>query len=143
MKKLMFFAFMLTSIMLTGCDKETILNENDIPAEIKTYVETHFPGSKILQCVKDKDGLELNYDVIIDGNFKLEFNKKKEIESIDGNSKLPDSVIPAKILAHVQANFPSNFITDWELNRNDQEVELDNGMELLFNKDGDFLRIDN
>ena len=143
MKKLLFLVFMMTTIILTGCDKETILNENDIPAEIKTYVETHFPGAKILQCVKDKDGLELNYDVIIDGNFQLEFNKKKVIESIDGVSKLPDSVIPAKILTYVQTNYVSNFITDWELDRNNQQVELDNGIELKFNKNGDFLRIDN
>jgi len=143
MKKLLFLVFMMTTLILTGCDKETILNENDIPVEIKTYVETHFPASKILQCVKDKDGLELNYDVIIEGNFKLEFNKKKEIESIDGVTQLPDSVIPAKILNYVQTNYASNFITDWDLDRNDQQVELDNGLELKFNKSGDFLRIDN
>ena len=143
MKKLLFLVFMMTTFILTGCGKETILNENDIPTEIKTYVEKHFPGSKILQCVKDKDGLELNYDVIIEGNFKLEFNKKKEIESIDGVTQLPDSVIPAKILNYVQTNYASNFITDWDLDRNDQQVELDNGLELKFNKSGDFLRIDN
>ena len=143
MKKLLFLVFMMTTLILTGCDKETILNENDIPVEIKTYVEPHFPASKILQCVKDKDGLELNYDVIIEGNFKLEFNKKKEIESIDGVTQLPDSVIPAKILNYVQTNYASNFITDWDLDRNDQQVELDNGLELKFNKSGDFLRIDN
>jgi len=133
----------MTTFILTGCGKETILNENDIPTEIKTYVEKHFPGSKILQCVKDKDGLELNYDVIIEGNFKLEFNKKKEIESIDGVTKLPDSVIPAKILTYVQTNYSSNFITDWDIDRNDQQIELDNDIELKFNKSGDFLRIDN
>jgi len=143
MKKLLFLVFMMTTFILTGCGKETILNENDIPTEIKTYVEKHFPGSKILQCVKDKDGLELNYDVIIEGNFKLEFNKKKEIESIDGVTKLPDSVIPAKILTYVQTNYSSNFITDWDIDRNDQQIELDNDIELKFNKSGDFLRIDN
>lgn len=81
--------------------------------------------------------------MIIEGNFKLEFNKKKEIESIDGVTQLPDSVIPAKILNYVQTNYASNFITDWDLDRNDQQVELDNGLELKFNKSGDFLRIDN
>lgn len=138
----MFIALLITSFQLTGCDKESILNENQVPAEIKTYVEKHFPGKKILQCIKDKDGLELSYDVIVEGNFTLEFNRKKEIESVKGLTQIPDSVIPEKILNYVKTNYPGNYIIEWDVDRNNQQIKLDNRLELEFNKSGDFLRID-
>ena len=41
------------------------------------------------------------------------------------------------------ANYPDNFITDWELDDKKQKVKLDNGLELEFNKEGNFLKLDN
>ncbi len=128
---------------LSGCDREIILNVlTDVPSEISTYVATHFPGNKILQAVKDKDGLIKTYDIVLAGNISLEFNRKKEIIDIDSDSKLPDSVIPEKLRAYVNSNFPDNFITDWELEDRNQQVGLNNGLDLEFTMNGDFIRID-
>ncbi|HRN35251.1 MAG TPA: PepSY-like domain-containing protein [Saprospiraceae bacterium] len=143
MKKILFLAFMISTISLIGCDdKETLLDADKIPAEIKTYVEKHFPGKNILQCIKDVDGLEVSYDVVVEGGYKLEFNRDKKIDSVKGVSKLPDSVVPEKILAYVASNYPGNYIIEWDVDKSTQEVKLDNRLELVFNSAGDFLRID-
>ncbi|KXK17124.1 MAG: PepSY-like domain-containing protein [Saprospiraceae bacterium] len=143
MKKILFLAFMISTISLIGCDdKETLLDADKIPAEIKTYVEKHFPGKNILQCIKDVDGLEVSYDVVVEGGYKLEFNRDKKIDSVKGVSKLPDSVVPEKILAYVASNYPGNYIIEWDVDKTTQEVKLDNRLELVFNSAGDFLRID-
>ncbi|HMY83055.1 MAG: PepSY-like domain-containing protein [Saprospiraceae bacterium] len=143
MKKILFLAFMISTISLIGCDdKETLLDADKIPAEIKTYVEKHFPGKNILQCIKDVDGLEVSYDVVVEGGYKLEFNRDKKIDSVKGVSKLPDSVVPEKILAYVASNYPGNYIIEWDADKTTQEVKLDNRLELVFNSAGDFLRID-
>ena len=76
-------------------------------------------------------------------SISLEFNRKKEIIDIDGVAQLPNSVIPEKILQYVTTNYPTNFITDWELDDKNQQVQLDNGLDLEFKMNGDFLRIDN
>jgi hypothetical protein len=74
---------------------------------------------------------------------KLEFNSAKEIVDIDGNNKkLPDSVIPEKILSYVGSVFPNAFVTDWKLEGRFQKVELNNSMDLLFDADGNFKKID-
>ena len=73
----------------------------------------------------------------------MEFNRKKEVIAIDGVTQLPNSVIPEKILQYVNINYPTQFITDWELDFDNQQIELNNGLDLEFNKKGDFLRIDN
>ena len=143
MKKILFLAFMISTISLIGCDdKETLLDADKIPAEIKTYVEKHFPGKNILQCIKDVDGLEVSYDVVVEGGYKLEFNRDKKIDSVKGVSKLPDSVVPEKILAYVASNYPGNYIIEWDADKTTQEVKLDNRLELVFNSAADFLRID-
>ena len=115
---------------------------SEIPSEIKSYITKHFSGHTILQVVKERDG-SLSYDIILSDNVHLEFNKKKEITDISSNSKLPDSIIPDKILSYVNANYPNNYIKDWELtDRKNPQVELDNGLELVFDKSDNFLRID-
>ncbi len=143
MSKHLLSAFVLVlSLSLTSCDKESILSLNNIPAEIENYISSHFPGNKIIQAVEDLDGFTKTYDIILDGSIRLEFNRKKEIIEIDGISQLPDSVIPEKIRNYVSINFPTNVITDWEIEGKNQQVGLDNGLDLEFTKNGDFLRID-
>jgi hypothetical protein len=73
----------------------------------------------------------------------LEFNRKREIISIDGTSQLPTSVIPEKIFQYVENNYFGNVITDWELDGKNQQIELNNGLDLEFDMNGDFLRLDN
>lgn len=142
MKKLAYVLLLMSTWFIPACESQKVLAENDIPAAITTYVNTHFPSSKILQAVKDKEGLSKSYDVILEGNITLEFNKKHEVTSIESSSALPDSVIPEKILSYIKANYPGNHIVQWELDDNRQQVELNNKLELEFNKAGDFLRID-
>lgn len=138
----MSIALLLAVFTLASCDKETLVQDNDLSKEIRTFISTHFPSNRIIQSVKDRDGLELTYDILLDGNIKLEFNKKNQIIDIESREKLPDSVIPAKILDYVSANYSGNFITGWEIDGRNQQVKLNNGLELEFNMDGDFLRID-
>lgn len=135
-------AVVILSLVLVSCDKEKIISSSELPHEISTYISTHFPGNDILQVIKDREGLTKTYDVILSGNISLEFNRKNKIADIDGISKLPDSVIPEKIGQYVVANYPDNVITGWELDDKTQQIQLDNGLDLEFNMQGDFLRID-
>lgn len=137
--------FSLALLMLfsfSSCDKEEILSDEKFPDEITLFISTHFPDNEIRQVVKDNDGFNRTYDVVLSGNIKLEFNRKKEIIDIESDSKLPDSVIPVKILQYVNENYPDDFISSWELDGKKQKVELNGGLDLEFDKNGNFLRID-
>ncbi len=128
---------------LTSCDKEEVIPSSDLPSEITSYVSTHFPNNTIVQVINDRDGLSKTYDILLSENISLEFNRKKEIIDIDAVTQLPNSVIPEKIRQYVTTNYSTNFITDWELDDKNQQVQLDNGLDLEFKMNGDFLRIDN
>lgn len=140
MKKMLFWV--IIPLLFMSCEKEEILPENDIPAEIISYTTTHFPDNPIIQAVKDTDGLEVQYDVILQGSYSLEFNRKLEVTEIEGISKLPDSTIPAEILSYVTVNYAENYIVAWELDDRNQQINLNNGLEIEFSMSGDFLRID-
>ena len=146
MKKLQVLGIIATLGLLlfaTSCDEEKGLSENEIPNEITTYVTTHFPTNNIIRVTEDKDGTRKSYDVVLSGNIKLEFNRQREITDIDSSSRLPDSVIPQAIRDYVSENYPDNFITDWELEDNHQQVGLNNDIDLEFTMDGEFIRVDN
>lgn len=136
------FGLGLLIFFFTACDKESVVAENQLPTEAVMYIQTHFPEHKIVQIVKDRDGLSVSFDVILDGGYKLEFERKGAIKGVEGTAKLPDSVIPTPVLEYVNANYADQHIIDWELDDNGQEVKLINGLELKFDKQGNFLRLD-
>lgn len=136
------FGLGLLVLFFTACDKESVIAEDSLPNDVSTYIETHFPEHEIVQIVKDRDGLSVSYDVLLSGGYKLEFDRKGKIEGVEGSAKLPDSVIPEPVLAYVNANYPEHYIIDWELDDKGQEVKLVNGLELKFDKTGNFLRLD-
>ncbi|MFB2118418.1 PepSY-like domain-containing protein [Parapedobacter sp. 2B3] len=144
MKKVIYsvFSFAVALVLFTACDKESIVSADGLPKDAQLFIAQHFPGHEILQVVKDRDDLKTTYDVYLSDGFNLDFDKKGKILGVEGTSKLPDSVVPEKILAYVQANFPDHFIRDWELDDRGQEVTLSDGMDLKFDGAGNFLRID-
>ena len=127
---------------LTGCDKKTTVQNNELPQEIRTSVTALFPSHRILHSVKDRDGLELTYDILLDGNIQLEFNSRNHLIEIDSPNRLPDAAIPSKIKSYVSTNYPADYIISWELDDRGQQIKLNNGLELEFNLAGDFVRID-
>ena len=123
-------------------DDDEILAIADIPSAITEYISTHFSSSTIIGAWMDNDDDETTYEINLDGDIELEFNSQFEIISIESDSQLPDSVIPQAILDYVAEYYPDNYITEWELEDNYQEVELDNDIELEFTLDGVFIRVD-
>jgi hypothetical protein len=144
MKKLALNGMLLASLALSlaSCQKDTVLPAAEIPAELTDYLNQHFSDQPVLQVIKDRDGFTKTYDIILEGGVTLEFNRSYEVIDIDGNNKLPDSVIPTKLLEYVNEKYPNSYITDWELEDKHQQVGLENGLTLEFNMDGTFLRID-
>ena len=136
--------FLMILLAVSGCDNEKVVDETNLPPQATEFIEAHFPDVSIARVVRDRDDLLTSFDVILDNRVELEFDKQGECFSVDGNAndKLPDSLIPLKILEYVQKNYPDQYITDWEKNKTIQEVSLSNNKELIFNLSGTFLRYD-
>lgn len=123
-------------------------NYENLPQNAKNYIKKHFKDFTINHYEKDQDLLDVEHKVYIgniNSSYKLEFDKKgniKKIESSDDKSALPNSVISVKMSQHVTGKFPNAKVMEWKKKKSTQVLELDNDIELIFNLNGDFLRID-
>lgn len=134
---------LVISFGFTSCYKDKILKDDEIPTEIRSYIEEHFPNHDLLKAKKERDKNEpTTYEISLSGSISLEFNKDYKIIEIDGITALPNSVIPPPILQYVQENYPNQVITDWEDIGTKQKVRLNEGLELIFDLEGNFLFID-
>lgn len=135
MKKILTILLMsIICVPATGCEKEDrAITLGDLPANAQTFITTHFGELKVALVTRDSDLFEKSYDVIFSNGSKVEFNGKGEWKSVDCKyDKVPDGIIPAQILSHVNENFPDNFIVEIDRDTRDYEVQLDNDMELKF-----------
>ncbi|CEN50951.1 conserved hypothetical protein [Capnocytophaga canimorsus] len=55
---------------------------------------------------------------------------------------MPTEIIPQSISQYVQKNFPNVFVKEIKKRRSGYDVEISNGLDLEFNKQGKFIRID-
>ena len=84
-----------------------------------------------------------DYNVRLKDGTELDFDYKGNLEEIDCQTKaVPVGIVPEKITSYVSARFADAFIVKYAIDRREQKVELNNSLELEFDKDGNFLRID-
>lgn len=133
--------FLLLSI---GCanGQKPLVDNDQLPTSISIYITKHFPKHKIVQAILDKELFSKSYKVLLSENVQLDFDQKNQIEEIKSTTRLPDSVIPNTILTYVKTNYPENAIIAWERDNREQSIELDNKIELTFNKKGKLIEID-
>ncbi|KAA5541687.1 PepSY-like domain-containing protein [Adhaeribacter rhizoryzae] len=142
--KIFLGAGMLAVMFLFGCEKEQIISKNDLPQPAKDFISTHFAGVGIASVEKESDILEKTYDVILSNGTSLDFNEDGACTEIDGHTdKIPDSVVPTKILEYVQTNYAADFITSWEKDDSQQDIELASKLELKFGQESNFLQLEN
>lgn len=138
------FTFFLTALT-TGFSqqKESVALES-IPAEITTYVTQHFPATSIKDAYKEKESTpSFVYEINLKNGVELIFNSINQIIEIESNQALPASVIPAQIKQYVATNYPGAVIKEWSSKSNDrQEIGLNNGKDLIFDKNGTFLAVE-
>lgn len=132
-------AFIFTSVMAN--DKP--FEHSKLPQSAKSFVTSHFGGVKVISTMVDDDFIRPDYTVYFDGGAKVEFKNSGAWKEVSGgNSEIPSSIVPAKILQYVKSNLGDHKIVKIEVDRNDYEIRLANGVEASFSLNGDFMGID-
>ena len=124
-------------LMMTACSDKPVTAEQ-LPEPIKVFVEQNFPGQSITYAEKDIELTGSKYDVVLVDGSRIEFDRDNVWEKIEGTmtNPVPTALIPAAIAAHIQANYPDAMILKIDKEHYGYEVELANGLELKFNKQG-------
>lgn len=138
------YLFLLVFIGLISCEKEKLIEENSLPAAALDYIGLHYSNQEIVQIIRIRENVGgIAYSVILNDGSKLKFEKSGTCRSIErGSNGIPDSVILPKILEYVHVNYESEEIVEWDKDKKIIEIELSNGLELMFTEEGEFLKID-
>ena len=104
----------------------------------------NFPGQTISFAKKDLEGFGYQCDVVLADGTQIDFDTDDVWDKVACTlaNPVPTALIPAPIVAHIQANFPDAMITKIDKEHYGYEVELANGLELKFNKQGVLTEMD-
>ena len=146
MKKVMLtlavVALLTTSMGANAQDK--LIDLGQLPKQAQNFIKTY--SSKLsVAYVKLEDELfsKKSYEVKMNDGSEFEFDKNGEWKEIDMKRKsIPLSLIPQAIKEYVEKSFPKNNIVKLSRSSSKYEIELSNGLDLVFNSKGKFLRID-
>lgn len=124
--------------------QDKIVTLNQIPVTAQNFVKKHFSNLDISYVKEEKEYMMIKeYKVKFKNGEEVEFDKKGEWKEVDmKKGEVPSAIIPAKILNYVKKSFPDTHVMEIKRKSRYYEVEISNGLELEFNKKGDFLRID-
>ena len=113
------------------------------PAKAQTLLTKHFSNQKVVLATIESNVIGKNYDVVLKNGTKLEFDKKGNLTEIDcKQGTVPTQFIPQAIKNYLKANYARQSVKKIEMNKNEYEVELTNGLDLTFNKHFQLIDID-
>lgn len=130
-------------ISQTACSHEHAITYSELPAQGQSFVLQYFNVNDIAHIKKERDGLHNEYTVYMKNATKIEFDYRGSLESIDCEIyPIPEGIIPSMIVDYLVLHYPNHFAVKYSIDNYDIEIELGNGLELIFNLDGKFLGID-
>ena len=134
---------MVSCNMVANAGNDKPISVNALPAKAQTLLSQHFNGQKVMLATIESGVVSRSYDVVLQNGTTLEFDKKGNLTEIDcKQSIVPDQLIPQAIRNYLKENYPAQAVKKIEMNKNEYEVELANGLDLTFNKHFQLIDID-
>lgn len=134
---------MVSCNMVANAGNDKPISVNALPAKAQTLLSQHFNGQKVMLATIETGVINKTYDVVLQNGTKLEFDKKGNLTEIDcKQATVPDQLIPQAIKNYLMANYAGQSVKKIEMNKNEYEVELANGLDLTFNKHFQLIDLD-
>ena len=137
MKKLLIICTAIVCLTAMAFSEKTGSNP-----KIETFVSTYFPQANITAIVPD--GRE--YDVMLSDHTNLEFDRKMEWKEVDCEhstiyTSVPSALVPQQITDYVNQNYPNNDIVKISKDGRNWDIELNNDIEIEFNRNFEIVEI--
>ena len=132
-------AFVMTMSMPVMSDNDRVITFDQLPAPAQAMLKQHFGDKVPLVITADRS----DFNVMYQSGEKVEFDKKGNWREIEcKRSSVPEALVPEQIKAAVKKSFPGTTIQKIDRDRRGYDVELDNGLDLEFNKKFQMVEID-
>lgn len=132
-------------VALSSCEKEEVVGIEEIPSVGQAFLDEHFGDQTVVSVKREKESSEGGeYEVRLDNGVTVKFDKGGNWEDVDApvNGSLPTTFILTPIVDYVEAEYPNVGINGIDKERQGFDVELTDGVDLVFDTEGNFVRID-
>ena len=134
---------MVSCNMAANAGNDKPIAVNALPVKAQTLLSNHFNNQKVMLATIESGVVSRSYDVVLQNGTKLEFDKKGNLTEIDCKQGIvPVQLIPQAIKNYLKDNYAGQSVKKIEMNKNEYEVELTNGLDLTFNKHFQLIDID-
>lgn len=136
MKKLFLMLCIAVTFGLTACaDDGRPITFEQLPANAQLVITQNFVKENILVIILDTEIFSTEYEVKFNDGKELTFDSKGNLKKVDCKYEpVPEALIPVEALNQIKASYPNAFVKEWKLDDGQWIAELNNGLELIFNR---------
>ena len=134
-----FFAVLLVAFTFDATAQK---QSKPLPQPAQDFISKHFPGKNVVETEYNRNDNSKRHEAKLNDGTKFDFNPDGVCTEVESKSPLPDAIVPEPIRAYVQANYPGQSILKWKRDSNNQEIELSNGLDIDFDLNHKFMRVD-
>lgn len=135
--------FIMNVSVWAGNDKPIQVTE--LPKSAQSFIKNHFADQSVAVAKMETEFMDKSFDVIFTNGDKVEFDKKGKWTKVDcKHGQVPQGIIPMPIQKYIAKNYPDAKVVKIELtDRKGYEVDLNNGLDIEFDKRMNVKDIDN
>lgn len=117
---------------------------NTLPQAAQTVLSKNFKAKMSLIKIDKTLGRIDDYEVILTDGTEVEFDSKGNWKKIEtpNDKNVPSELLPKALTDYVSKNHKKAKIVGVEKERNKYEVELSNGIDMIFDLNGNFIKFD-
>lgn len=141
------FILLLTILPLISstarAEKDRPITFEQLPQKAQQFIQKYFAEEKIAFAKSERDFFEMDYLVVFTSGKKIEFLRSGDWEKVDCRySAVPAELVPEAIANKVKEMYPDAIICVIDKENNYTEVDLNNGLDLKFDKKYNLIAID-
>lgn len=135
MKKfLMMFMALTACVTMAFADNDTPIQVAQMPNAAQNFIKKHF-GDMQVSYAKLENGIAKSYEVVFVNGNKLEFDADGDWTEVDcKHGVVPAAIVPNQLKNYVEKNHPGQTIVAISQDARGYEIDLNNGLELKFNR---------
>lgn len=132
------------AMVTTSAQAQKVVKVDGLPRAAQEFVKKYYDVKSVFHVImEDEFFSEKEYKVALTDGTELEFDSKGNWKEVDAELQaVPEDIIPRNVREYVNKSFPNNKIVQLSRSSRKYEVELTSGIDLDFDRNGKFIRID-
>lgn len=143
MKRVTLVVTLLCALTFSACARgKQPIAFNNLPNGVQQEVLKCYTKDQIQFITVEKELLSTEYEFVLANGVQLEYDGDAKLLKAESKLGLPEKLINPQIVAYIKAHFPQAIITEYSYDRWEQDVELNNEIDLVFDSKNNFKHID-